>query len=375
MALIVRYYAHDVSTLRVSTIAAALKIELSFERVPISTQLDGSPQLDVPGSISIFGAGPINRHLFLTALRIQKPEIIGYGDDKEGSLIEEWQEIADGVLDGSVRKYLTGISSDEMPTESEKSEALGFLSRLEGNCSSSKGRSVLSNLSVVDFYIWAGLYPFFGTGGLWTADERQKFPMIIEWFDSISSLPASKESLLRLKCKSAFALLSPTAPKDASKERYYISTAINYTNGNPHIGHAYEAITSDMLARWHRVYGRSVYYQTGTDEHGQKIAQTAEMAGVTPQQICDKYAGAFQALNSRLAISNDFYIRTTMPMHKKACQLLFLKAVEAGDIYLDTYEGWYNVREETFVTENEAAQNDYKDPSSGKPLQKMTEVC
>ena len=63
-----------------------------------------------------------------------------------------------------------------------------------------------------------------------------------------------------------------------------------------------------------------------------------------------------------------------MPMHKKASQLLFLKAVEAGDIYLDTYEGWYNVREETFVTENEAAQNDYKDPTSGKPLQKMTEV-
>ena len=372
MALVVRYHAHDANTLRVATIAAALKVDVAFERVPISTHLDGTPLLEVEGS-PVFGAGPICRHLFLS--KTQPTDIIGHGDAKEGSLVEEWLETSDVVLDGTVQKYLIGLSSGDKTgfTDSEKAESLGYLARLEGSFSSSKGRSVLSGLSVVDIYVWGGLYAFFA-GGVLVDEERRKYPLIVEWFDSVSALPAAKDSLLKLKCRCAASLLAPTAPKDASSERYYISTAINYTNGNPHIGHAYEAITSDMIARWHRAYGRTVFYQTGTDEHGQKIAQTAELSGITPQEICDKYAGAFQALNSKLSISNDFYIRTTMPMHKKGAQALFVKAVEAGDIYLDTYEGWYNVREETFVTENEAAQNDYKDPSSGKPLEKMTEV-
>jgi methionyl-tRNA synthetase len=103
-----------------------------------------------------------------------------------------------------------------------------------------------------------------------------------------------------------------------------------------------------------------VRFVTGTDEHGQKIAETAEREKVTPQEICDKYAGEFQALNTKLLISNDWYVRTTMPKHIALAQWLWKKAEAVGDIYLDRYQGWYNIKEENFVTENEAKLTDYK---------------
>lgn len=158
-----------------------------------------------------------------------------------------------------------------------------------------------------------------------------------------------------------------------NRERFYITTAIHYTNGLPHMGHAYENITSDVIARYHRIFGRDVYFLTGTDEHGQKIAQTAEAAGVTPMELCNKYADIFQQLTKDLNMSNDDFIRTTSDRHKKFAQWLFQRALDNGDVYLGTYEGWYNVREETFVTETEAQQTDYKDPATGTPFKKMQE--
>ncbi|EPR59974.1 methionyl-tRNA synthetase [Toxoplasma gondii GAB2-2007-GAL-DOM2] len=157
------------------------------------------------------------------------------------------------------------------------------------------------------------------------------------------------------------------------REKFYITTAINYTNGPPHMGHVYEIVTSDALARFHRIAGRDVFFLTGTDEHGQKIANTAERLGKTPQEICDFYAAGFQAMNAKLCVSNDQYIRTTQAAHKAVCQWLWKRVQERGDIYLDTYVGWYNEREETFVSESEARLTDYKDPTTGKPLQKMEE--
>ncbi|KAF0689156.1 Aste57867_19428 [Aphanomyces stellatus] len=159
----------------------------------------------------------------------------------------------------------------------------------------------------------------------------------------------------------------------SSEEKFYITTAIHYTNGMPHIGHAYENVTSDVIARYHRTFGRDVFFLTGTDEHGQKIAQTAEAQGMTPLELCDKYSGIFQQLAKDLNMSNDHFIRTTSKQHKDFAQYLFNRAEENGDIYKGTYEGWYNVREETFVTETEAQQTDYKDPTSGTPLKKMQE--
>ncbi|CAK4066850.1 unnamed protein product [Aphanomyces euteiches] len=160
---------------------------------------------------------------------------------------------------------------------------------------------------------------------------------------------------------------------EEEKEKFYITTAIHYTNGTPHIGHAYENVTADVIARYHRTYGRDVFFLTGTDEHGQKIAQTAEAQGMTPIELCDKYSGIFQQLAKDLNMSNDGFIRTTSEKHKKFVQYIFDCADKNGDIYKGTYEGWYNVREETFVTENEAQSTDYKDPTSGLPLKKMQE--
>ncbi|CAM9290452.1 unnamed protein product [Chrysoparadoxa australica] len=156
-------------------------------------------------------------------------------------------------------------------------------------------------------------------------------------------------------------------------EKYYLTTAINYTNGNPHIGHAYEGITSDIISRYFRMCGRNVRFQTGTDEHGQKIANTAAGMGLKPIDICNKYAGNFQALNKRLLISNDFYIRTTMPEHYASSQKLWQLCADAGDIYLGNYEGWYNEREETFVSDKDAEAAGFKD-TFGSPLKRMSEA-
>jgi len=168
----------------------------------------------------------------------------------------------------------------------------------------------------------------------------------------------------------------PCTAKEVSGATFYITTAINYTNGPAHMGHAYEATTSDCIARYARVSGQypgGVYFVTGADEHGQKIANTAESEGKTPIEICNKYVAGFQCLNQRIRISNNDYVRTTSDRHKRTAKELWKKCAAAGDIYLDTYEGWYNVREETFVSDSDAALTDYKDPTSGLPLKKMKE--
>jgi methionyl-tRNA synthetase len=109
------------------------------------------------------------------------------------------------------------------------------------------------------------------------------------------------------------------------------------------------------------------------DEHGQKVATAAAAAGRTPKEHCDIYVNAFKALNQRLAISCNQYIRTTDEFHKDTARKLWQRCSEVGDIYLDRYEGWYNEREETFVTDIDASIWDYKDPGSGVPLKKVTE--
>jgi len=155
-------------------------------------------------------------------------------------------------------------------------------------------------------------------------------------------------------------------------EKFFLTTAINYTNGDPHVGHAYEGITADVIARYHRRFGRDVFAMTGTDEHGQKIAEKAEKEGVTPLENCTKYANKFKKLNSELHTSFDYFIRTTDAEHKKSAQALWTKCSSAGDIYLGKYVGWYDVKEETFVTDAEAEAAGFKGPN-GNPLEKKNE--
>ena len=158
-----------------------------------------------------------------------------------------------------------------------------------------------------------------------------------------------------------------------SMQPVYITSAVNYTNGPPHIGHAYEAISTDVIARYHRSVGRPVYFLTGTDEHGQKIAKTAKDLGLTPQQLCDKNSDLFKDMDKKLNISYDNFIRTTDEKHKKIAQKVFEKIYENGDIYLGEYTGWYNSREERFVTETEASSTNYVDPVSNLKYEKISE--
>ena len=134
---------------------------------------------------------------------------------------------------------------------------------------------------------------------------------------------------------------------------YYITTAIHYPNGKPHIGHAYETIAADVIARFQRASGREVRFQTGTDEHGLKMAQKARDLGMTPLALSDEMSSYFRDLFDRLDISYDNFIRTTEPSHHAASQAIW-KAMEAnGDLYLDRYEGWYSIRDEAYYDESE----------------------
>jgi methionyl-tRNA synthetase len=136
-------------------------------------------------------------------------------------------------------------------------------------------------------------------------------------------------------------------------DKFYITTPIFYPNDVPHIGHAYTAIATDVLARFARLDGKDVFFLTGTDEHGQKMQQTATKAGLTPIQLADKNSAVFRQMMKTLNCSNDDFIRTTEERHKIACQTLWERMVANGDIYLGKYGGWYSVRQEAYFDESE----------------------
>jgi methionyl-tRNA synthetase len=136
-------------------------------------------------------------------------------------------------------------------------------------------------------------------------------------------------------------------------EPFYITTAIHYPNGRPHIGHAYEMIAADVIARFQRQTGRPVRFQTGTDEHGLKMVQTARDRGVPVRALADEMSGYFQDLAAQLNISCDRFIRTVEPDHYRASQAIWAAMEASGDLYLDRYEGWYSVRDEAFYEEKE----------------------
>jgi len=157
------------------------------------------------------------------------------------------------------------------------------------------------------------------------------------------------------------------------ENNFYLTTAIAYTNGSPHFGHAYEIICADILARYHKLFDKNVFFTTGTDEHGTKISETAKSLNMLPIELCDKYVMEFQKLYKMLNINIDKFIRTTDENHKDVAKLCLAKAMENSDIYFGEYIGWYCVREERFFTETEAKTCNYVDPVSKKPLTKSSE--
>ena len=134
---------------------------------------------------------------------------------------------------------------------------------------------------------------------------------------------------------------------------YYITTAISYPNDVPHIGHAYEAVATDALARFRRLQGKDVFFLTGTDEHGVKMLQTAKKQGITPAELADRNTPRFQEMVAALDCSNDDFIRTREERHKRACEELWRRMDKNGEIYLDKYAGWYSVRDEAYYDESE----------------------
>ena len=139
----------------------------------------------------------------------------------------------------------------------------------------------------------------------------------------------------------------------AGRPKFYITTAIPYANGAPHIGHAYERIATDAIARFKRLDGYDVLFVTGMDEHGQKMQQTAAREGITPQELADRTAEQFAAMGLALEAPADDIVRTTEPRHRAAVQEIWRRMAEAGDIYLSKYPGWYSVRDEAFFDEQE----------------------
>lgn len=202
------------------------------------------------------------------------------------------------------------------------------------------------------------------------ADEEDVFHEVVDAELSTLEVPFLKFDREQLRF-GAFARNFDDLPEGS--EKYYLTTAIAYTNGLPHVGHAYEFLTSDVLVRLHRFLGYDTYFLTGADEHGQKVAESASRAGLDPLAHCNIYVSAFQRLNDKLRVTNDRYIRTTDSGHQVTCQRLWQRCADAGDIYLGKYEGWYNEREELFVTQQEAEKSHFMDEVKNVPLKRVSE--
>jgi methionyl-tRNA synthetase len=168
--------------------------------------------------------------------------------------------------------------------------------------------------------------------------------------------PVGKQKASRPKADTAKAKSAPVATAVPIRSRgnaYYITTAIAYPNGVPHIGHAYEAIATDALARFQRLDGKDVFFLTGTDEHGQKMAQTAELEKLPTLDVATRNAQRFKEMDQRLNVSFDRFIRTTEEQHHRSSQEIWRRMADNGDIYLDSYAGWYSVRDEAYYAEDE----------------------
>jgi len=156
-------------------------------------------------------------------------------------------------------------------------------------------------------------------------------------------------------------------------KRFFITTAIDYVNGQPHLGHAYEKVVTDVIARSRRSLGQEVFFLTGLDEHGQKVQQAAQAEGKSPQAYCDQLAADWQAFAKKLELTNDDFVRTTQPRHKEIVQAGLARVFQAGQIYRQTYEGFYSTREETFLTDKDRRPDGTFDPSYGEVIKLQEE--
>jgi methionyl-tRNA synthetase len=149
-------------------------------------------------------------------------------------------------------------------------------------------------------------------------------------------------------------------------KRFYITTAIDYVNGQPHLGHAYEKVITDVIARSRRSLGQETFFLTGLDEHGQKVQQAAEAEGKTPQAYCDGLATSWKAFANKLGLTNDDFVRTTEPRHKEVVQRILSKLNSEGHFYREIYRGFYSTKQETFLTDKDRLPDGTFDPVYGE---------
>jgi methionyl-tRNA synthetase len=170
-------------------------------------------------------------------------------------------------------------------------------------------------------------------------------------------------------------LIAKPAPASLRENIFYITTAIAYPNGVPHIGHAYEAIATDALARFQRLDGKDVFFLTGTDEHGLKMAQTAELERLPTLEVATRNAQRFKDMDERLNVSFDRFIRTTEEQHHRSSQEIWKRMADNGDIYLDSYAGWYSVRDEAYYAEDETVlgEDNVRRGPQGTPVEWVEE--
>lgn len=155
-------------------------------------------------------------------------------------------------------------------------------------------------------------------------------------------------------------------------KRFYITTAIDYVNGQPHLGHAYEKVIADVIARARRLLGEEVFFLTGLDEHGQKVQQAAIAEGKQPQQYCDELARSWRSFTEKLGLTNNDFIRTTEPRHQAVVQSLLTRLFNEGHFYKEPYEGFYSPREETFLTDKDRNEDGTFDAKWGEVI-RLTE--
>jgi methionyl-tRNA synthetase len=167
----------------------------------------------------------------------------------------------------------------------------------------------------------------------------------------------------------------PTVRTTSEENKFYITTAIAYPNGVPHIGHAYEAIATDALARFQRLDGKDVFFLTGTDEHGLKMVQTAELEKLPIMEVATRNAQRFKDMDERLNVSFDRFIRTTETQHHHSSQEIWKRMADNGDIYLDSYAGWYSVRDEAYYAEDETVldEDNVRRGPQGSPVEWVEE--
>ena len=159
----------------------------------------------------------------------------------------------------------------------------------------------------------------------------------------------------------------------ADAKKFYITTPIYYPNAEPHLGHVYTTLCADTVARYHRLAGDDTFFLTGTDEHGIKMVKTAAAQNIEPQQLVDRVVKVFEDVWKEFEVSNDDFIRTSSDRHKRAVTEIVKKLVANDDIYLGSYQGWYDEGQEEFVTETEAKANEFKSSVTGKPLTRYQE--